>query len=233
MEAIGTLAGGIAHDFNNILFPILGHTEILLMDTPEENPTHDRLQKIYKGAQRASDLVKQILTFSRQESLELHTMKLQPVVQEAVNFVKAVLPNTIEIRENIDDRCSAVKADSTHIHQIVMNLATNSSHAMEESGGTITVGLKEIKFGKSDLISPDMKPGTYISLSIADSGKGMDKDLIQQIFDPFFTTKEKGRGTGMGLATVHGIVKKMNGEIDVSSKPGKGAVFNIYFPAAG
>ena len=232
MEAIGILAGGIAHDFNNILFPILGHTEILLMDTPEDNPEYDRLQTIYKGAQRAKDLVKQILTFSRYEDFELQKMRLQPIVRETVSFVKVVMPKTIEIEEHIDDNCGAVKADSTQIHQIIMNLATNSSHAMEENGGTIKVGLKEKKFGKNNLISPDMKPGIYIGLSIADNGKGMDEELIQQIFDPFFTTKEKGRGTGMGLATVHGIVKKMNGEIEVLSKPGKGAIFNIYFPAA-
>jgi len=233
MEAIGTLAGGIAHDFNNILFPILGHTEILLMDTPEGSPEYDRLQKIYKGAQRAKNLVRQILTFSRHENFELQKMRLQPIVKETVNFVKAVMPKTIEIEEHIDDNCLAVKADSTQIHQIILNLATNSSHAMEENGGTIKVSLKEKKFGKNNLISSDMKPGTYIGLSIADKGKGMDEELIQQIFDPFFTTKEKGRGTGMGLATVHGIVKKMNGEIEVLSKSGKGAIFNIYLPAAG
>lgn len=232
MEAIGTLAGGIAHDFNNILFPILGHTEILLMETPEDSPTHNRLQKIYKGAQRAKDLVRQILTFSRHGSVELQTMKLQPIVKETISFIKAAMPDTVEIEEYIDDNCKAVKADSTQIHQIVMNLATNASHAMEENGGTLKVSLKEIKFGVNDLISTDMKPGIYICLSIADGGKGMDEELIKQIFDPFFTTKEKGRGTGMGLATVHGIVKKMNGEIQVLSEPGKGAIFNIYFPAA-
>jgi signal transduction histidine kinase len=137
----------------------------------------------------------------------------------------------VAIEEHIDDNCKAVKADPTQIHQIVMNLATNASHAMEENGGIIKVSLKEIKFGENDLISPDMKPGIYICLSIADGGRGMDEELIKQIFNPFFTTKEKGRGTGMGLATVHGIVKKMNGEIQVLSEPGKGAIFNIYFPA--
>jgi PAS domain S-box-containing protein len=231
MEAIGTLAGGIAHDFNNMLFPIMGHTEILLLDTRDHNPTQNRLQKIYKGARRAKDLVRQILTFSRHGSVELQTMKLQPIVKEAISLVKAAMPDTVEIEEHIDDNCKAVKADSTQIHQIVMNLATNASHAMEENGGIIKVSLKEIKFGENDLISPDMKPGIYICLSIADGGSGMDEELIKQIFDPFFTTKEKGRGTGMGLATVHGIVKKMKGEIQVLSEPGKGAIFNIYFPA--
>jgi len=232
MEAIGTLAGGIAHDFNNILFPILGHTEIMLMETPEDHPTHNRLQKIYQGAQRAEDLVKQILIFSRHGSVELRTMKLQPIVKETISFVRAAMPDTVEIEEHIDDNCKAVKADPTQIHQIVMNLTTNASHAMEENGGTIKVSLEEIKFGENDLLNPDMKPGIYICLSIADGGRGMDEELIKQIFDPFFTTKEKGRGTGMGLATVHGIVKKMKGEIQVLSEPGKGATFNIYFSAA-
>jgi len=202
------------------------------METQEDDHAHNRLQKIYKGALRARDLVKQIHIFSRHGSVELHTIKLQPMVKETISFVKAAMPDTVEIEEHIDDNCKAVKADSTQIHQIVMNLVTNASHAMEENGGTIKVSLKEIKFGENDRISPEMKPGTYICLSIADGGMGMDEELIKQIFDPFFTTKEKGRGTGMGLATVHGIVKKMNGEIQVLSEPGKGAIFNVYFPAA-
>jgi PAS domain S-box-containing protein len=230
MEAIGTLAGGIAHDFNNILFPILGNTEILLMDIPEGSAVHTKLQKIYSGATRAKNLVKQILTFSRQDILEFKTMKLQPIIMEALDFIRSAMPANIEIKKYISKTCGAVKADPTQIHQIVMNLTANASYAMGKKGGQIKVNLKEIKFGKYDLISPDMQAGTYICLSIADTGKGMDEALIKQIFDPFFTTKEKGRGTGMGLATVHGIVKKMDGIIQVSSQPGKGSKFKIYFP---
>ncbi len=230
MEAIGTLAGGIAHDFNNILFPILGNTEILLMDTPEGSAVHTKLQKIYSGANRAKNLVKQILIFSRQDILEFRTMKLQPIIREALEFIRSAMPANIEIKKYLNKTCGAVKADPTQIHQIVMNLTTNASSAMGKKGGQIKVNLKEIKFGKSNLINPDMQAGTYICLSIADTGKGMEEALIKQIFDPFFTTKEKGRGTGMGLATVHGIVKKMDGIIQVSSQPGKGSKFNIYFP---
>ena len=232
MEAIGTLAGGIAHDFNNILFPILGNTEILLMDTSEDSVTYDRLQKVYSGAIRAKNLVKQILTFSRQDALELRTMQLPPIINEALDFIRSALPANIEIKKYISTACGDVKADPTKIHQIVMNLTTNASYAMGKSGGQIKVNLKEIIFDKHNLISLDMQPGTYICLSISDTGKGMDEELIKQIFDPFFTTKEKGRGTGMGLATVHGIVKKMNGFIQVTSKPSKGSEFNIYFPEA-
>jgi len=230
MEAIGTLAGGIAHDFNNILFPILGNTEILLMDAPEDSALYNKLQKIYTGANRAKNLVKQILTFSRQDILELRTMKLQPIIREALNFIRSAMPANIEIIKYISKTCGTVKADPTQIHQIIMNLTANASYSMGKKGGQIKVNLKEITFGKYNLISPDMQAGTYVCLSISDTGKGMDETLIKQIFDPFFTTKEKGRGTGMGLATVHGIVKKMDGIIHVSSQPGKGSKFKIYFP---
>jgi len=230
MEAIGTLAGGIAHDFNNILFPVLGHTEILMMDTPKDSPAYDRLKKLYAGAIRARDLVKQILTFSRQDSFELKTIQLQPIVKEVLDFIRATIPTTIEIRQDISNNCTNVKADSTQIHQIVMNLTTNAYHAMEETGGELKVSLKEIEFGRHDIISPDMKSGTYVCLSVADTGIGMDKELTGKIFDPFFTTKEKGKGTGMGLSVVHGIVAGMNGIIQADSKPDKGTKINVYFP---
>ncbi len=230
IEAIGTLAGGIAHDFNNILFPIMANTEILLMDIAESNPIHDKLQKIYKGAIRARDLVKQILVFSRQDSIEFRIIMLQPVIKKALSSIRSTMPSKIEIQQYISKSCGPVKADSTQIHQIVMNLAANASHAMKKKGGQMKLSLKEKIFDGHEWIDPDMKHGSYVCLSISDTGKGMDKQLIKQIFDPFFTTKEKGRGTGMGLAIVHGIVKKMNGFIKVSSKPGKGSTFIIYFP---
>ncbi len=230
MEAIGTLAGGIAHDFNNILFPVLGHTEILLQDLPEGSPTHDRLKKIYAGALRAKDLVKQILTFSRQGGFELIPMSLQPVVKEALKFIRSTIPTTIEIKEDISSTCGSVRADATQIHQIIMNLTTNAYHAMEKTGGDLRVGLEEIEIDKLDIMDADMEPGTYARLSVADTGIGMDKELIGKIFDPFFTTKEKGKGTGMGLAVVHGIVASMNGTIRAYSEPGKGTQFNIYLP---
>ena len=230
MEAIGTLAGGIAHDFNNILFPILGHTEILLQDIPEDSSTHDSLKKIYKGAIRARDLVKQILTFSRQNEVVLKIIKLQPIVKEAIKFIRSTIPTSIEIVDDISINCGRVKADSTQIHQIVMNLATNAYHAMKDTGGKLKVSLKEIESNEIDVKTSDMRSGRYACLTVSDTGIGMKKKITEKIFDPFFTTKEKGKGTGMGLSVVHGIVAHMNGIIQANSKFGKGTHFNVYLP---
>ena len=233
MESIGTLAGGIAHDFNNILFPIVGHTEMLMDDLSEENSSiRESLNQIYTGALRARDLVKQILAFAREEKDELKLMKMQPIVKEAMKLIRSSIPTTISITQHLNPDCGPVTADPTQIHQIVMNLVTNAYHAMEENGGELKVNLKEIELGRGDLIDPDMSPGLYACLTIADTGAGMDKEVMNRIFDPFFTTKEKGKGTGMGLAVVHGIVKRMSGEIQVYSEPGKGTQFHIYLPLA-
>jgi len=234
MESIGALAGGIAHDFNNILFPIIGHTEMLMDDFSEgNNDIQNSLKEIYTGSLRARDLVQQILTFARQEKKELTLMKMQPIIKEALKLIRSSIPTTISINQKLQPNCGAVNADPTQIHQIVMNLTTNAYHAMEENGGELKVNLKEIELGENDLFNPDMSPGLYACLSIADTGMGMNKDVMNRIFDPFFTTKEKGKGTGMGLSVVHGIVKNMNGEIQVQSKPGKGTEFHIYLPVVG
>ncbi|MCP3872133.1 MAG: response regulator [Desulfobacteraceae bacterium] len=230
MEAIGTLAGGIAHDFNNILFPILGYTEMLLEDIPEDSPTHDSLEKIYSGAVRAKELVKQILTFSRQNNSELKLMTMQPIIKEALKLIRSTIPTTIEIIQDLQTDCRAINADPTQIHQIVMNLATNAYHAMGEAEGVMKIDLKEVELTELDLLEPDITPGIYNCLTVADTGIGMNEDLLGKIFDPFFTTKEKDKGTGMGLSVIHGIVKKINGTIDVQSEPGKGTKFNVYFP---
>jgi len=230
MESIGTLAGGIAHDFNNILFPIVGHTEMLLEDVSKDSPFRASLSQIYTGAMRASELVKQILTFSRQESGELKLMKMQPIIKEALKLIRSTIPTTIEIKQDISPACGVIKADPTKIHQIVMNLSTNAYHAMEETGGELKVSLNELELSTLDLINPDMATGVYVCLTVVDTGKGMDKNVINQIFDPFFTTKEKGKGTGLGLSVIHGIVTSMNGVIQVYSEPGKGTVFNVYLP---
>lgn len=230
MESIGTLAGGIAHDFNNILFPILGHSEMLLEDTGKDSAFRNSLNEIYSSALRAKDLVQQILTFARQEKSDLKLIKMQPIIKEALKLVRSTIPATIEIKQNINPECGIVKADPTQIHQIIMNLSTNAYHAMEEDGGVMKVILKEVKIQGSDKTRADMIPGTYACLTVADTGRGMKKELIQKIFDPFFTTKKAGKGTGMGLSVVHGIVKKMDGSIQVQSKPGKGTEFNVYFP---
>lgn len=230
MESIGTLAGGIAHDFNNILFPIIGYAEMLIEDSPEDSPSYESLNEIYLSALRARDLVKQILTFSRQDNTDLGPIKIQAIIKEALKLIRSTIPTTIDIKQNIQTDCGVINADPTQIHQIIMNLTTNAYHAMEETGGKLDVSLKEIEIGESDLINPDMKPGFYACLIVADTGKGMDKGLIGKIFDPFFTTKEQGKGTGMGLSVVHGIVNKMGGVIQINSKPDKGTQFHVYFP---
>jgi len=232
MESIGTLAGGIAHDFNNILFPIVGHTEMLLEDTPEDSPFRASLNEIYTGSLRARDLVHQILAFSRQGTNDLKLMKMHPIIKEALKLIRSTIPTTISINQNLQSDCGAIKADPTKIHQIVMNLATNAYHAMEENGGELKVTLKEIQLGEHELIIPDMKSGSYACLTIADTGSGMDKQLTDKIFEPFFTTKEIGKGTGMGLSVVYGIIKNMNGAINVYSEPGEGTQFSVYLPLA-
>jgi len=230
MESIGTLAGGIAHDFNNILFPILGHAEMLLADVSEDSPFKDSLESIYTSALRARDLVKQILTFSRQDTHELKLMKIQPIVKEALKLIRSTIPTTIDIKQDINPECGVIKADPTQIHQIVMNLTTNAYHAMKETGGELKVSLKEVKLGQYEIIHTDMIPGSYVCLIVADTGVGMDKNLTDKIFDPFFTTKAIGKGTGMGLSVVHGIVTAMGGAIHVHSEPGKGTQFHVYLP---
>ena len=230
METIGILAGGIAHDFNNILFPIIGHTELLIEDIPEDDPLLESLNEIYTSSLRARELVQQILTFSRQENSDLKMMKIQPVIKETLKLIRSTIPTTIVIKQDIQTDCGIIKADPTQIHQLLMNLMTNAYHAMEKTGGKLEVILKEIELSEHNIIEPDMIPGAYACLTMDDTGVGMDTKLIQKIFDPFFTTKGRGKGTGMGLSVVHGIVKNMNGAIEVYSEPGKGTEFNIYLP---
>ena len=230
MEAIGTLAGGIAHDFNNILFPISGYTEMLLLDTPDDSPQHHSLSEILAGAKRAGELVKQILTFSRQRQHELKPLKVEVVVKEALKLIRSSLPTTIEIRQNVNKDCGLVMADPTQIHQIVMNLCTNAYHAMEETGGKLIVNLKGVELETEDLKDPSMISGKYVCLTVADTGPGMEQSIIDRIFDPYFTTKENGKGTGLGLAVVHGIVKSHGGHISVYSEPGKGTEFKVHLP---
>jgi PAS domain S-box-containing protein len=230
MEAIGTLAGGIAHDFNNILFPISGYTEMLLLDAPIDSSLYHSLREILAGTKRAWELVTQILTFSRQKEHELKPLKVVVVVKEALKLIRSSLPTTIEIRQNVNKDCGLVMADPTQIHQVVMNLCTNAYHAMELTGGKLAITLKEVELSAEDLKDPAMIPGPYVCLTVADAGPGMKQSIIDRIFDPYFTTKEEGKGTGLGLAVVHGIVKSHGGQINVNSDPGKGTEFIIYLP---
>ncbi|MDY6790320.1 MAG: PAS domain S-box protein [Thermodesulfobacteriota bacterium] len=231
MESIGTLAGGIAHDFNNILFPIFGYLEMLLADIPQDDRFHGYLVEVFNGAKRARDLIKQILAFSRQSDHERKPIEIQRIIKEALKLLKSSLPSTIKIRRNIKSDCGLVMADPTQVHQVVMNLCTNAFHAMEGTGGKLSISLKEVWLETEDLKDPAMIPGEYVCLTVADNGPGMEQSIVNRIFDPYFTTKKEGKGTGLGLAVVHGIVKSHNGHIDVNSKPGEGALFHVYLPS--
>jgi PAS domain S-box-containing protein len=230
MEAIGTLAGGIAHDFNNILFPMFGYLEMMLEDIPKDNPLRGYLVEVFNGAKRARDLVKQILTFSRQSDHERKPIEPQRVIKEALKLIKSSLPTTIEISKDIQKDCGLVLADPIQIQQIMMNLCTNAYHAMEKTGGKLAITIKEVELTAEDLKDPVMIPGPHVCLTVADTGPGMEQNVIDRIFDPYFTTKEDGKGTGLGLAVVHGIVKSHGGHISVYSEPGKGTEFQIYLP---
>jgi PAS domain S-box-containing protein len=231
MEAIGTLAGGIAHDFNNILSPIIGYTELALDDIDPETLTYNNLTQVYKAANRARDLVQQILAFSRQSERESKPIMVSSVVKEALKLLRASIPSTIEFKTEIENKCSPVMADPSQIHQIVINLCSNAYHAMKATGGKLAVKVSEVKITDEDMLHlGDIKQGKYVRLTVNDSGHGMDKNLVQRIFEPFFTTKEKELGTGMGLSVVHGIVQDHNGYIDVYSEPNEGTTFHIYLP---
>ena len=230
MESIGTLAGGIAHDFNNLLFPIVGYTELLMEDIPQKSPLRNHLNGIFKGAMRARELVKQILAFSRHESNEIKLLRMQPVIKEALKLIRSTIPTSIEIKQYIDRDCGPIKADPTQLHQVIMNLATNAYHAMEDTGGELKVSLKEITLSEQEAMSHDMEPGPYARLTVADKGVGIEENIKGRIFDPYFTTKEQGKGTGMGLSVTHGIVKSVGGSIQMDSELGKGTKFRVYLP---
>ena len=232
MEAIGTLAGGIAHDFNNILGAILGYAEIARDDTPPGSSVINSLDKVLEASQRAVGLVKQILAFSRQEKIEHVPLKLSHIVKEATKLLRSSIPSTIEIRQQTDVVTRLILADPTQVHQILMNLGTNAYHAMEHSGGIIQITLKDCELSQCDLHQhPEVKPGSFVVLSVSDTGTGIDPDIWGRIFDPYFTTKEVGKGTGMGLSIVHGIITSYGGFITSKNNSSNGTVFNVYFPA--
>jgi PAS domain S-box-containing protein len=231
MEAIGTLAGGIAHDFNNILAAILGYGELLAFDMPKDTPAWQNLQAVLKSCHRAKDLIGQILAFSRQNELNSMPVRVSAIVKEALKMLRASLPATIEIRRNIETPDGIVYANATHIHQVLMNLCTNAGHAMREKGGVLGVKVSRFNAEPSEqLPHPDLKPGTYLKLSVSDTGHGMTAEQMQRIFDPYYTTKDAGEGTGLGLAVVQGIVRAHGGAVKVKSSPAKGSVFDVYLP---
>ena len=232
LESIGTLAGGIAHDFNNLLFPIMGYTELCMGALPPGSQVREDLEKVMGAARRATDLVQQILSFSRRSNHERKPLRVASVVKEALKLLRASIPVTIDIRQEISAAAEAVIADPTEIHQVVMNLCTNAFHAMPD-GGILTVGLKAVDLD-SDVCAAitHCKPGRYLNLSVEDTGCGIPLEIRNKIFEPYFTTKEEGRGTGLGLAVTHSIVAACGGMINVYSEPGEGTRFSLYFPVA-
>ena len=231
METIGTLAGGIAHDFNNILSAIMGFGEIVKLELPAGSIAVENIEQVLKASKRAANLVQQILTFSRKSEHRLERLQPHLIVNEALKLLRASLPTTIKILEDIDSSSGELMADPTNIHQIVINLCTNSVQAMEREEGILSVALSRKKIGARQLQERAAVPGDYIVLSVSDTGRGMDPQTMARIFDPYFTTKEVGRGTGLGLAVIQGIVDDYKGFIEVDSAPGKGTAFHIYLPA--
>lgn len=247
MEAIGTLAGGIAHDFNNILAAIIGYTEIASLQIADNNKAKESLNEVLKAGHRAKNLVNQILAFSRPGSEGRKPIRVSSIMKEAVKLLRATLPATIEILQDIeiDQKKDTILADPTQIHEVLMNLCTNATHAMRENGGILKIGLKNVNFevqhtdyegleGTPPFHIPhspvDLDTGQYLRLTVSDSGHGMEPEVIKRIFDPYFTTKDTGQGTGMGLSVVHGIVKSHGGTITVYSVPKKGSTFYVYLP---
>jgi len=230
MESIGNLAGGIAHDFNNILFPIVGMSELLLEDLPPDSMEHKNANEILKAGKRGSELVKQILTFSRQNEHKMMPVRIQQVLKEVLKLSRSSIPVDIQIKQNIQQNCGMVDADPTQVHQVAMNLITNAYHAVEQSGGEIIVELSETDCNVYDLQGTSLAPGFYAVLAVSDNGVGIDPTVLEKIFEPYFTTKEQGKGTGLGLSVVYGIVKEHKGDIKVDSEIGNGTTFSIYLP---
>jgi len=232
MESLGTLAGGIAHDFNNILGVIIGSSELLTATDAVEESAKGYLNNILSAGQRARDLVRQILAFSRNAQQEKILLNLKTLIKETFEFLRASLPATIQLQQQIDPRVGMIMADPTQMQQILMNLCTNAAHAMEKTGGVLQVNLSNALLTEADVrFDSGLEPGEFVELEVADTGHGIDPRIINRIFDPYFTTKEKGKGTGLGLAVVHGIVKAHGGTIRAFSEVGRGTSFRVLLPA--
>ncbi len=237
MEAIGTLAGGIAHDFNNILAVIIGFTELAKIHAKagcqdHSCPLAEDLDHVLRASERAKELVRQILTFSRQQDGDKNPLQLAPIVKESLALLRASLPQSIEIKVNLACEDAQVLANATQLQQIIMNLGTNAGYAMRQNGGILAVEVLPVEIEEFDKKSKNLllAPGSYLLLKVCDNGCGMERSMLDKIFDPYFTTKPQGKGTGMGLAVVHGIVKNHEGMVSVYSEPGKGTSFSIYLP---
>ena len=233
MEAIGTLSGGIAHDFNNILGIIIGNSELALEQMGGNDPVRNRLEEIKKAGLRAGDIVRQLLHYSRKTNQEKQLIDVRELVDKAYHLLRSSIPTSVDIRMDLAVGVSPIQANATQIHQILINLCTNASHAMEEEGGVITIALSDVALDRLTVTQFEkLVPGRYVQLSVTDTGQGIAPADHVRIFDPYFTTKAMGKGTGMGLAVVMGIVKNHNGGISVDSRPGAGSCFSVLLPAA-
>ncbi len=231
MEAIGTLAGGIAHDFNNLLAAIIGYADLAQLNIPDNNPAKLHIEAVLKAGDRAKNLVQQILSFSRKSQLGRVPVQISPILKEAVNLLRASIPTTIDIRMAVDSDCRSVLADQTQLHQVIINLCTNGAQSMEKEGGVLDITLTRCEIDPAQiLVYKDLKPGPHVRLAVKDTGHGIEQQILESIFDPYFTTKKIGKGSGMGLAMVHGIVKRHRGMILVDSVPGRGTVFQLFLP---
>ena len=232
MDAMGTLAAGIAHDFNNILASINGYTELAQIELKGSPEVREYLTAVLRASSRAADLVRQILTFCRQERVDRRPIQLEPVVRECLELLRATLPSIIPFDTLLAADTPVVLADATQVHQIIMNLGTNAWHAMQDRPGRLEVRLERcVVDAVHAATAPHLHPGVYACLSVSDTGSGMDQATLRRIFEPFFTTKPIGAGTGLGLWVVHGIMDSHGGAITVYSQPGEGTVFHVYFPA--
>ncbi len=230
MEAIGTLAGGIAHDFNNILTAIMGYSELCLLEAGEEDPIRHKVEAIYRSGERAKELVFQILSFSRSDEQITVPVRMDLILKETLKLLRPAIPSSIDIELRIDTK-SSVMGEPTRLHQIVMNLCTNAYQAMSGTDGTLNISLDILEMTEETALLHDLSPGPYVALTVSDNGSGMSPETTSRIFDPYFTTKDKGKGTGMGLAVVHGIINNHGGAITVKSEIGNGAEFKVYLPA--
>ena len=232
MESVGVLAGGIAHEFNNILGIVIGNAELAMLDAPPDGTLRENLRAIQMASERARDVVTQLLTFSRKVENNKAPAMVAPMIKEAVRLLRSSIPSNIEIDLQIEDKDLVVEANATHIHQLMINLCGNAADAMPEGGGKISIRVSAENRGPAaGKENPSMQPGRYVAIEVADTGAGMEKEVMDRIFEPYFTTKEVGKGTGMGLAISHGIVEQHRGAIAVESEPGKGTVFRISLPA--
>lgn len=233
MNAIGELAGGVSHDFNNILTAILGYVALCMNNVEEDSKLYGYLKEIVKAGDRATKLVRQILTFSRQEEQEFHSLELQPIIEDSLSMVKTTMKGNLTLKEKIDPACGPIMGDATQMQQVIVNLCTNAVHALgKDEPGTLSVSLRQVELlgHKADDQAVDLAPGLYACITVRDTGCGMPPEVMDRIFEPYFTTKKKEEGTGFGLSIVHGIVRKHRGSITVESEEGNGTTFTLYFP---